>query len=160
MMRATLACLLMTGVLTPAVGPESRLMVDAGGSDAHWTNGYKWALNTSKMLAEYDVHWFEEALNPDALEDYVKLREHSPVPISGGEVLTRRQAFQPWIEARVRHHPARRHRGRRHQRGALSPGRRRNTASASSRTAGTPRSASPLTCTSPPRSPAPTWSSI
>ncbi len=84
-----------------AVGAESRLMVDAGGSDAHWTNGYKWALNTSKMLADYDVHWFEEALNPDALEDYVKLREHSPVPIAGGEVLTRRQTFQPWLQARA-----------------------------------------------------------
>ena len=84
-----------------AVGADSHLMVDAGGSDAHWTNGYKWALNTSKMLAEYNVHWFEEALHPDALEDYVKLREHSPVPIAGGEVLTRRQAFQPWLEARA-----------------------------------------------------------
>ena len=84
-----------------AVGAESYLMVDAGGCDAHWTNGYKWALNTSKMLAEYNVHWFEEALHPDALEDYVKLREHSPVPIAGGEVLTRRQAFQPWLEARA-----------------------------------------------------------
>jgi len=81
-----------------AVGPDARLMVDAGGSDAHWTNGYKWALNTAKMLAQYDVHWFEEALNPDALEDFVRLREHSPVPISGGEVLTRRQAFQPWLQ--------------------------------------------------------------
>lgn len=84
-----------------AVGPDARLMVDAGGSDAHWTNGYKWALNTAKMLADYNVHWFEEALNPDALEDFVKLREHSPVPISGGEVLTRRQAFQPWLEQRA-----------------------------------------------------------
>jgi L-alanine-DL-glutamate epimerase-like enolase superfamily enzyme len=84
-----------------AVGADSRLMVDAGGSDAFWPNGYKWALNTSKMLADYDVHWFEEALVPDALEDYAKLREHSPVPISGGEVLTRRQAFQPWLEARA-----------------------------------------------------------
>jgi D-galactarolactone cycloisomerase len=84
-----------------AIGPESRLMVDAGGSDAHWTNGYKWALNTSRMLAEYDVHWFEEALNPDALEDYTLLREHSPVPIAGGEVLTRRQSFQPWLQARA-----------------------------------------------------------
>lgn len=81
-----------------AVGPDSRLMVDAGGSDAHWPNGYQWALNTARMLADYDVHWFEEALVPDALEDFVKLREHSPVPISGGEVLTRRQAFLPWIE--------------------------------------------------------------
>jgi L-alanine-DL-glutamate epimerase-like enolase superfamily enzyme len=84
-----------------AVGPDSRLMVDAGGSDAFWPNGYKWAINTAKMLADYDVHWFEEALPPDALEDYAKLREHSPVPISGGEVLTRRQAFQPFLEARA-----------------------------------------------------------
>jgi L-alanine-DL-glutamate epimerase-like enolase superfamily enzyme len=49
------------------------------------------------MLADYDVHWFEEPLPPDNLKDYVLLRENSPVPISGGEVLTRRQAFEPWI---------------------------------------------------------------
>ena len=84
-----------------AVGPDNKLMVDAGGSDAHWTNGYKWALNTARMLADYDVHWFEEALTPDLLEDFAKLREHSPVQISGGEVLTRRQAFQPFLEARA-----------------------------------------------------------
>lgn len=84
-----------------AVGVGNKLMVDAGGSDAHWTNGYKWALNTAKMLADYDVHWFEEALVPDAIEDFAKLREHSPVSISGGEVLTRRQMFQPFLEARA-----------------------------------------------------------
>ena len=84
-----------------AVGAESRLMVDAGGSDAHWSNGYRWALNTSQMLADYGVAWFEEALVPDALEDFVRLREHSPVPIAGGEVLTRRQSFQPFLEARA-----------------------------------------------------------
>jgi L-alanine-DL-glutamate epimerase-like enolase superfamily enzyme len=82
-----------------AVGHESRLMVDAGGSDAFWSQSYKWALNTSEMLADYDVHWFEEPLHPDALDDYVRLREHSQVPIAGGEVLTRRQSFQPWLEA-------------------------------------------------------------
>ncbi len=84
-----------------AVGDDSRLMVDAGASDAFWPNGYKWALRTAHMLAQYNVHWFEEALLPDALDDYVKLREHSPVPISGGEVLTRRQAFEPWLTARA-----------------------------------------------------------
>ena len=61
--------------------------------------GYKWALRTAEMLAEYDVFWFEEPLKPDALEDYVALRRAAPLPISGGEVLTRRQAFQPWLEA-------------------------------------------------------------
>jgi L-alanine-DL-glutamate epimerase-like enolase superfamily enzyme len=84
-----------------AIGDDSKLMVDAGGSDAHWPNGYKWALNTSKMLADYDVHWFEEALSPDAMEDSIRLREHSPVKIAGGEVLTRRQAFQPWMVGRA-----------------------------------------------------------
>ena len=84
-----------------AIGPDCKLMVDAGGSDAHWPGQYKWALNTAKMLANYDVTWFEEALTPDSLDDFVRLRELSPVPISGGEVLTRRQAFQPWLERRA-----------------------------------------------------------
>jgi len=81
------------------VGPEVLLMVDAGGSDAFWNRGYKWALRTSQMLANYDVAWFEEPLRPDALEDYVRLRQMAPVPISGGEVLTRRQSFLPWLQA-------------------------------------------------------------
>jgi L-alanine-DL-glutamate epimerase-like enolase superfamily enzyme len=84
-----------------AIGPENQLMVDAGASDAYWANGYKWARQTAEMLAEFNVAWFEEPLVPDALEDYARLREHSPVPIAGGEVLTRRHAFQPWLEARA-----------------------------------------------------------
>ncbi len=81
-----------------AVGPESLLMMDAGGSDAFWSQGYKWALRTAEMLAKYDVAWFEEPLPPDALEDYVQLRQRAPLPIAAGEVLTRRQSFQPWLE--------------------------------------------------------------
>jgi D-galactarolactone cycloisomerase len=80
-----------------AVGSDCDLMVDAGGSDAYWPGNLKWALRTARMLAEYDVTWFEEALRPDDLEGYIQLRRLSPVPISGGEVLTRRQAFQPWL---------------------------------------------------------------
>ena len=82
-----------------AIGSDVLLMVDAGGSDAFWNNGYKWALRTSQMLADYDVAWFEEPLKPDALQDYILLRQKAPVPISGGEVLTRRQSFQPWLQA-------------------------------------------------------------
>jgi len=82
-----------------AVGPGVPLMVDAGGSDAFWKNGTKWALRTSHMLAEYDVAWFEEPLKPDALDDYVLLRKSSPVPIAAGEVLTRRQSFLPYLKA-------------------------------------------------------------
>ncbi len=82
-----------------AVGPDSKLMVDAGGSDAFWPGNYKWAVNTAGMLADYGVAWFEEALHPDALDDFVALRRVSKVPITGGEVLTRRQAFEPWLRA-------------------------------------------------------------
>jgi L-alanine-DL-glutamate epimerase-like enolase superfamily enzyme len=53
------------------------------------------------MLAEYNVYWFEEALPPDNLHDYVLLRNHSPLPIAGGEVLTRRQSFVPWLQQRA-----------------------------------------------------------
>jgi len=80
------------------VGPDVELMVDAGGSEQFWPHGYKWALETARMLADYDVVWFEEALPPDAIDDYVRLREHAPVPIATGEVFTRRQSFQAWIE--------------------------------------------------------------
>src|SRR5690606_2396360 len=61
-----------------AVGPEARLMIDAGASDAFWPNGYSWARNTAAMLADYAVEWFEEPLPPDALEDFVALRRDSP----------------------------------------------------------------------------------
>ena len=76
-----------------------QLMVDAGGSDAFWPNGLKWAMRTADMLAAHDVAWFEEPLRPDALEDFVALRRAARVPIAGGEVLTRRQAFLPFLSA-------------------------------------------------------------
>src|SRR5712671_5174908 len=80
------------------VGPDVELMVDAGGSEQFWPHGYKWALETAKMLAGYDIVWFEEALPPDDLEGFIELRRHAPLPITTGEVLTRRQSFRPFIE--------------------------------------------------------------
>ncbi len=81
-----------------AVGEDVELMVDAGGSEQFWPHGYKWAVETAKMLADHDITWFEEALVPDDLEGYRKLREHAPLPVATGEVLTRRQSFKPFIE--------------------------------------------------------------
>jgi D-galactarolactone cycloisomerase len=89
---------LLVATARETVGPGVELMVDAGGSDAFWPHGYKWALRTAQMLAAYNVVWFEEALPPDDLEGFVELRRHSPVPIATGEVLTRRQSFRPFIE--------------------------------------------------------------
>nr|WP_246211522.1 mandelate racemase/muconate lactonizing enzyme family protein [Phytoactinopolyspora alkaliphila] len=80
-----------------AVGPDALLAVDAGGSDAFWRRGYSWAVRTADMLAGYGVAWFEEALRPDDLDGFARLRQVSRVPISGGEVLSRRQDFARFI---------------------------------------------------------------
>ena len=65
-----------------AAGPDVELMVDAEGSEQYWPHGVKWALETARMLAGYQVTWFEEAL-PDDLEGFVALRAQA-LPISGG----------------------------------------------------------------------------
>ncbi|MGH7911131.1 MAG: mandelate racemase/muconate lactonizing enzyme family protein [Candidatus Dormibacteraceae bacterium] len=82
-----------------AIGDRCLLMVDPGASDAHWRGDLKWALRTAAMLAGFGVAWFEEPLRPDLLSDFVALRGAAPVPIAGGEVLTRRQAFTPFLLA-------------------------------------------------------------
>ncbi len=83
------------------VGDKVELMVDAGGSEQFWPHGLNWARETARMLADYDIVWFEEPLPPDDLEGHIELTRQSPVPIAGGEVLTRRQSFQPWLEQRA-----------------------------------------------------------
>jgi D-galactarolactone cycloisomerase len=80
------------------IGTDALLMVDAGGSEAFWPHGYSWALRTADMLQAYGVHWFEEPLRPDAIDDYAALRRTSRVAISAGEVLTRRQSYLPWLQ--------------------------------------------------------------
>ena len=82
-------------------GENCLLMVDAGGSDAFWPNGLNWAINAAAMLHDHGVTWFEEALRPDAIDDFRALRERSRVPIATGECLTRRQTFLPWFERRA-----------------------------------------------------------
>jgi D-galactarolactone cycloisomerase len=83
------------------VGDGVEIMVDAGGSEQFWPHGTNWARNTAVMLADFGVTWFEEPLPPDDLAGYIELTRVSPVPIAGGEVLTRRQSFMPWIEGRA-----------------------------------------------------------
>ncbi|MCA9077474.1 MAG: mandelate racemase/muconate lactonizing enzyme family protein [Planctomycetaceae bacterium] len=83
------------------VGDDVELMVDAGGSEQFWPHGLNWARNTASMLADYGIVWFEEPLSPDDLDGFIELTRTSPVPIASGEVLTRRQSFQPWLERKA-----------------------------------------------------------
>ena len=50
------------------VGPDVELMVDAGGSEQFWPHSVHWARETARMLGDYQVTWFEEALRPDDVE--------------------------------------------------------------------------------------------
>jgi D-galactarolactone cycloisomerase len=84
-----------------AAGDETKLMIDAGGSYPYWPLRYKDALERARMLANYDAYWFEEALAPDDIEGYQRLADASPVKISHGEVLTRRQSFLPYFQRRA-----------------------------------------------------------
>lgn len=84
-----------------AAGVETRIMIDAGGSDPFWSLHYKDALERARLLADYDVTWFEEPLRPDDVEGYQRLTDASPVKIAHGEVLTRRQSFLPYFSARA-----------------------------------------------------------
>ena len=100
-----------------AVGADAQLMVDAGGSDAFWpqraTSGRCAPPRCSPTTTSPGSR---SRCKPDALDDYRRrCAGQRRVPIAGGEVLTRRQAFAPWLEARrLRHRAARRDQGRRH----------------------------------------------
>ena len=83
------------------VGDDVELMVDAGGSEQFWPHGVSWARETAKMLGDYGIVWFEEALRPDDVTGFKELRQTSPVLVATGEVLTRRQAFQPFLTERA-----------------------------------------------------------
>jgi L-alanine-DL-glutamate epimerase-like enolase superfamily enzyme len=83
------------------VGDEVELMVDAGASEQFWPHGVTWARETARMLGDWGVVWFEEALVPDDVTGFKQLRATSPVLVATGEVLTRRQAFAPFIESRA-----------------------------------------------------------
>lgn len=82
-------------------GDDIDIMIDAGGSGPFYAGNYKRALEQAKMLADYGVRWFEEALRPDDTEGYRRLTDASPVPISGGEVFSGRRAFQQSISERL-----------------------------------------------------------
>jgi D-galactarolactone cycloisomerase len=83
------------------VGDDVELMVDAGGSEQFWPHSVSWARETARMLGDHGIVWFEEALRPDDVTGFKELRQTSPVLVATGEVLTRRQAFQPFLTERA-----------------------------------------------------------
>ena len=133
--------------------PDAKLLVDAGASDAYWPHGLKWAMRTAEMLKDYDVGWFEEALQarrhrrflpPAPRQPRADRRRRGADAPPGLPALARRAAPSTSCSPTSPRSAA-------SASSAASPGWPTISASNISATAGTPRSASPPTCSSPPR---------
>jgi L-alanine-DL-glutamate epimerase-like enolase superfamily enzyme len=75
------------------LGPDIELMADA---NCAWNRSQ--ALTALKHLEEYDLLWVEEPVAPEERDSYVFLREHTAVPIAGGENLHTLSDFRAFIE--------------------------------------------------------------
>lgn len=79
-----------------AIGDDVALMVDAN----HAYNASE-AVRVARMLAEYDVHWFEEPVVPEDIDGYMEVRASSDVLIAGGECEYTRYGFRQLIDNRA-----------------------------------------------------------
>jgi L-rhamnonate dehydratase len=77
-----------------AVGPDVEIMFDAWKS---WDVPY--AISMAERMAEYDVKWLEEPVQPDRISSYAAIRRQSPIPIAGGEGEFTRWGAQDLIAA-------------------------------------------------------------
>jgi len=77
-----------------AVGPDIEIMFDAWKS---WDVPY--AIAMSERMADYDVKWLEEPVQPDRINQYAAIRARSAVPIAGGEGEFTRWGAQALLDA-------------------------------------------------------------
>jgi L-alanine-DL-glutamate epimerase-like enolase superfamily enzyme len=75
-----------------ALGPDRRLMVDAGRAwDAET------ALERIERFQKYDLTWLEEPLDPYDTAGFAEVTRHSSIPIATGETLTLVQEYEPLL---------------------------------------------------------------
>lgn len=63
-----------------AVGPDVHIMFDAWMS---WNEPY--TVQMAEMLGDINMHWIEEPVMPDMVQEYARIRAQSIIPIAGGE---------------------------------------------------------------------------
>lgn len=87
-----------------AVGDGMDLMVDAnqgwrmpGDLTPSWDLAT--ATECSQALAALGVYWLEEPLDIDGIDDYFRLRNSSPIPIAGGEMVRSLPATRRLVES-------------------------------------------------------------
>lgn len=65
--------------------------------DANCSLSFKRAVWFSRSLEKYDIHWLEEPMPPEYLDDYIDLRRNSSIPIAAGESEFTVFGFKDWI---------------------------------------------------------------
>jgi L-alanine-DL-glutamate epimerase-like enolase superfamily enzyme len=76
------------------LGPDRDLMVDGT-----WRFTLDDAIEFAKVLEEHRVFWFEEPLASDDLDDFIRLRAATTVPIAIGENEMAIHGFREWLRA-------------------------------------------------------------
>ncbi|MEP2717103.1 mandelate racemase/muconate lactonizing enzyme family protein [Pseudophaeobacter sp.] len=76
-----------------AIGPNTELMIDAN-------HGYDAvdAIEVGRRASQYDIHWFEEPVVPEALRAYQQVRQGQPIPLAGGETWHGRWAIDEALQ--------------------------------------------------------------
>ena len=79
-----------------AIGPSSRLMVDA-----NYTLNVPRSLKMASAFEPYDVYWFEAPVSPDDLLGQAKVNALSPIPVCGNETETGVDRFRELVTQRA-----------------------------------------------------------
>ncbi len=75
------------------LGPEFPI-----GIDLHWRYNVGDMVRFTEMIADLDIWFLEDPIQPENVDSFVHLRSKSRVPILTGENLYNREGFRPFIE--------------------------------------------------------------
>ncbi|MBM3189333.1 MAG: mandelate racemase/muconate lactonizing enzyme family protein [Chloroflexi bacterium] len=82
-------------IVREAIGQDVRLMIDANNAYAPLE-----AIRMARLVADYDIYWFEEPVHAEDYEGLANVRAHSAIPIATGENEYTRYGFRDLIACR------------------------------------------------------------
>ena len=74
------------------LGPDIKLMIDANCAYTYFD-----AIRLAKRAEEFDIYWFEEAVQPDDYEGFTKLSRATSIPLATGENEYTKHGFRDLI---------------------------------------------------------------
>lgn len=83
----------MVRVVRETVGDEVNIMLEA-----YMGFNFPYARQFLKLLEPYNLRWAEELLLPDEIHNFAKLKQHTDIPLSGGEHEYTRYGFHDLLQ--------------------------------------------------------------